>query len=133
MDPKEFVARSEACIDRVAKWLEDFDPDEVDYSAGDGALTIEFPDAARFVLSRQSATLQIWLAAGAHGWHFNYDPPTDRWVDDKDGRDLYAAAGRIALRKAGAPGRVRGLRRANWRKARRARCRETTQLIQIQF
>ena len=57
MDPKEFVARSEACIDRVAKWLEDFDPDEVDYSAGDGALTIEFPDAARFVLSRQSATL----------------------------------------------------------------------------
>jgi len=89
MDPKEFVARSEACIDRVAKWLEDFDPDEVDYSAGDGALTIEFPDAARFVLSRQSATLHIWLAAGAHGWHFDYDPATDRWIDDKDGRDLY--------------------------------------------
>ena len=38
MDPKEFVARSEACLSRVAKWLEEFDPDEVDYSSGDGAL-----------------------------------------------------------------------------------------------
>ncbi len=72
MDPKEFVARSEACLSRVAKWLEDFDPDEVDYNTGDGALTIEFPDGGRFVLSRQSATLQVWLAAGAHGWHFDY-------------------------------------------------------------
>ena len=113
MDPKEFVARSEACIDRVAKWLEDFDPDEVDYSAGDGALTIEFPDDARFVLSRQSATLQIRLAAGAHGWHFNYDLATDRWIDDKDGRDLYERLAESLSEKLGAPGRVRGLRRAN--------------------
>ena len=30
MDPKEFVARTEACLSRVAKWLEDFDPDEVE-------------------------------------------------------------------------------------------------------
>jgi len=47
MDPKEFVARSEACLSRVAKWLEDFDPDEVDYNTGDGALTIEFPDGGQ--------------------------------------------------------------------------------------
>jgi CyaY protein len=103
MDPKEFVAHSEACIDRVAKWLEDFDPDEVDYSAGDGSLTIEFPDAARFVLSRQSATLQIWLAAGAHGWHFNYDPATDRWIDDKDGRDLYERLAESLAERLGRP------------------------------
>jgi CyaY protein len=90
MDSREFVARSETCLSRVAKWLEDFDPDEVDYSVGDGALTIEFPDGGRFVLSRQSATSQMWLAAGAHGWHFNYDAAADRWIDDKDGHNLYA-------------------------------------------
>jgi len=90
MDSREFVARSEACLSRVARWLEDFDPDEVDYSAGDGALTIEFPDGGRFVLSRQSATTQVWLAAGGHGWHFDYDAAADRWIDDKDGYDLYA-------------------------------------------
>ncbi|HVB78921.1 MAG TPA: iron donor protein CyaY [Candidatus Binataceae bacterium] len=90
MDPREFVARSEACLSRVARWLEGFDPDEVDYSAGDGALTIEFADGGRFVLSRQSATSQVWLAAGAHGWHFDYAAAGDRWIDDKDGHDLYA-------------------------------------------
>jgi CyaY protein len=89
MDPSEFAQRSDACLSRVARWLEDFDPDEADYSTGDGVVTIEFPDGGRFVLSRQSATSQIWLAAGAHGWHFNYDAAADRWVDDKDGQDLH--------------------------------------------
>jgi CyaY protein len=103
MDPKEFVARTEACLSRVAKWLEDFDPDEVDYSAGDGALTMEFPDGGRFVLSRQSATSQVWLAAGAHGWHFNYDPAADLWTDDKDGHDLYARIAESLSEKLGRP------------------------------
>ena len=103
MDPKEFVARSEACLSRVAKWLEGFDPDEVDYNTGDGALTIEFPDGGRFVLSRQSATLQVWLAAGAHGWHFDYDAAGDRWIDDKDGHDLYARLAESLSEKLGRP------------------------------
>ena len=90
MDAKEFAQRSDACLARVARWLEEFDPDEADYSTGDGVVTIEFPDGGRFVLSRQSATLQMWLAAGAHGWHFDYDSARDRWVDDKDGQELNA-------------------------------------------
>src|SRR5260370_383232 len=88
---------------RVAKCLEEFDPDEVDYSAGDGALTVEFPDGGRFVLSRQSATSQVWLAAGAHGWHFNWDAAAERWVDDKDGRDLYARIAESMSEKLGRP------------------------------
>jgi CyaY protein len=103
MESREFVARSEACLVRVAKWLEDFDPDEVDYSTGDGALTIEFPDGGRFVLSRQSATSQVWLAAGAHGWHFDYAASADRWIDDKDGADLYARLAESLSEKLGRP------------------------------
>jgi CyaY protein len=103
MDPRDFVIRSEACLNRVARWLENFDPDEADYNTGDGALTIEFPDGGRFVLSRQSATSQVWLAAGAHGWHFSYDPAADRWVDDKDGRDLYAQLAESISEKLGRP------------------------------
>ncbi len=108
MDPKEFVALSEACLSRVAKWLEDFDPDEVDYNTGDGALTIEFPDGGRFVLSRQSATSQVWLAAGAHGWHFDYDPAAGRWIDDKDGHDLYARLAESLSEKLGRPVEFKG-------------------------
>ena len=103
MDPKEFLAQTEACLARVAKWLENFDPDEVDYSAGDGALTLEFADGARFVLSRQSAASQVWLAAAAHGWHFNWDPATQAWVDDKDGHELYARLAEAMAEKLGRP------------------------------
>jgi CyaY protein len=89
MDDREFVAKADACLDRVAKWLEDFDPDEVDYNRSDGSVALEFPDGAKFILSRQSATRQIWLAAGSHGYHYNYDPSRDAWTDDKDRHELY--------------------------------------------
>ena len=88
-EKKDFAARADACLARIASWLENFDPDEADYSTGDGVVTIEFPDGARFIVSRQSATRQVWLAAGSHGWHYDRDSATDRWVDDKDGHDLY--------------------------------------------
>ena len=89
MNNLEFSAKTDVCLARVAKWLEDFDPDEVDYSTADGSVTMEFPDGAKFILSRQSATKQIWLAAGSHGYHFSYDPDRDSWLDDKDGHQLY--------------------------------------------
>jgi len=89
MDDREFVAKSDACLTRVAKWLEAFDPDDVDYATSDGSVTLEFPDGAKFILSRQAATKQMWLAAGAHGYHYNYDAVRDTWIDDKDGHELY--------------------------------------------
>ncbi|HYB92363.1 MAG TPA: iron donor protein CyaY [Candidatus Binataceae bacterium] len=101
MDDSEFIRRSDECLQRVARWLEGFDPDEVDYSSADGSVTIEFPDGARFILSRQSATRQVWLAAGAHGWHFDWDAKTGRWVDDKDGRELYARLASAIAEKLG--------------------------------
>ncbi len=102
-EKKDFAARSDACLARIARWLETFDPDEADYSVGDGVVTIEFPDGARFIISRQSATAQIWLAAGAHGWHYNCDSATDRWVDDKDGHDLYERLAEVVGEKLGRP------------------------------
>lgn len=93
MDDREFEAAADECLAKVAKWLEGFDPDEADYSAADGSITIEFPDGAKFILSRQSATRQVWLAAQAHGWHYDFNPAARRWSDDKDGHDLY---GRLA-------------------------------------
>jgi CyaY protein len=101
MNATEFAQRSDACLARVARWLENFDPDEVDYSTGDGVLTIEFSDGGRFVLSRQSATSQVWLAAGAHGWHFSFDAARDRWIDDKDGEELNARLAQAISEKLG--------------------------------
>jgi|SRR5580658_504350 CyaY protein len=103
MDDREFSARSDACLSRVAKWLEEFDPDDVDYSTADGSVTMEFPDGAKFILSRQSATKQVWLAAQSHGYHYSYDLAHDAWIDDKDRHDLYERLAEVIGEKIGHP------------------------------
>jgi CyaY protein len=103
MDENEFLRRADACLTEVAEWLEELDPDEVDYSTADGVVTMEFADGARFILSRQAATKQVWLAAGALGLHFSYEPASDRWVDDKDGAELMSKLAEVVTAKLGHP------------------------------
>ncbi|MBL8804758.1 MAG: iron donor protein CyaY [Planctomycetes bacterium] len=89
MDKQQFVKLSDACLARVADWLEPFDPDELDYSTSDGVVTLVFPGNVRYVLNRQSATNQMWFAAGARAWHYNWDEARQAWFDDRDGHALY--------------------------------------------
>lgn len=89
MDDNQFRVLSDACLGKVAKWLEDFDPDEVDFTAADGVVTLEFGSGAKFILSRQAQMKQLWLAAGSHAFHYNWDPAKSLWLDDKDGHELF--------------------------------------------
>ena len=88
MEPKEYLRRADECLERVARWLEGFDPDELDYAASDGVLTLEFSDRARFVLNRQAGASQMWFAAGARAWHYDWDGARQTWLDDRDGHEL---------------------------------------------
>jgi CyaY protein len=89
MDAKEYTQLVDECLERVADWLEPFDPDELDYQTSDGVITFVFADKTRFVLNRQSAVHQVWYAAGARAWHYNWDVARRAWVDDRDGHALY--------------------------------------------
>jgi len=93
MTDQEYLRRADACLEHVARWLESFDPDEVDYASSDGVVTLEFPGGARFVLNRQAGASQMWFAAGARAWHYDFDAATGTWRDDRDGHELF---GRIA-------------------------------------
>ena len=88
MDPKLFLKLAEDCLEYVADWLEDFDPDELDFSTTDGVVTLEFAGGLRFVLNRQAAADQMWYAAGARAWHYNWDAKNESWVNDRDGHKL---------------------------------------------
>jgi CyaY protein len=101
VDEREFQKRADACLQQVARWLEGFDPDELDYSTSDGVVTLSFADGQRFVLNRQSAASQMWLAAGARAWHYRWDPARGAWLDDKDGHELLERLGRSVSEKLG--------------------------------
>ena len=97
------MQRADACLAKAAKWLEAFDPDEVDYTTGDGVVTIEFSDGVRFVLSRQRATNQIWLAAVASGFHYGWDGRSEGWREEKDHHELFARLSEVIATKLGHP------------------------------
>ncbi|MBL4771775.1 MAG: iron donor protein CyaY [Planctomycetes bacterium] len=88
MDRSQFVSLADNCLERVAEWLEEFDADEVDFETTDGVVTIEFADRTRYVLNRQAAASQMWFAAGARAWHYNWDGSA--WLCDRDQHALLA-------------------------------------------
>jgi|SRR5687768_11792228 len=103
MDSKEYLRRADDCLEGVARWLERFDPDELDYAASDGVLTLEFPDRARFVLNRQAGASQMWFAAGASAWHYDWDGARGAWRDDRDGHELGERIASVVSDKLGRP------------------------------
>jgi len=103
LDDATFLRLSEQCLARHAEWAAGFDPDELDYDSADGVLTLEFGDGARFVLNRQAATRQMWYAAGARAWHYDWDAARGVWVDDRDGHELDGCVQRTVAEKLGTP------------------------------
>src|SRR5262245_49234053 len=101
MDQKQFVLLADQCMRKLADWLEGFDPDELDYATADGVLTLSFADGARFVLNRQAGSQQMWFAAGARAWHYDWSGESCTWRDDRDGHELLDNLGRTVSEKLG--------------------------------
>lgn len=64
-----------------------------------GVLELEFEDGSKMIINRQSAVREIWVAAKSGGFHFRYDG--HRWVDTRDGGELFAALSRIVGAQSG--------------------------------
>ncbi len=85
---------------KIQDAFEDVDPDDADaYAAGD-VLSITFRDGSKCVVNTQRPTRQIWLAARSRAWHFAYDEPTGRWLDDRGRGDELFATLRAVVRES---------------------------------
>lgn len=65
-----------------------------------GVLELEFEDSSKMIINRQGAAREIWVAAKSGGFHFRYDGR--RWVDTRDGGELFAALSRMVSAQGGA-------------------------------
>lgn len=101
MDSQQFRLLAERRFKSLAEQLGDLDPDLLDVAGGDGMLTLEFNDGAKFMISRQSATNQIWVAAGARAWHYSYNSEKQIWFDDKDGHEMLQNLSDVVGKKLG--------------------------------
>jgi iron donor protein CyaY len=72
-------------LDRVERAFHDVDPDLAECTLQFGALTIRLGDGTKCILSSQPSVQQLWMALAAKGvaYHFDWDPSSGRWLDDK--------------------------------------------------
>jgi len=97
MDEQAYRQLVDDTFRRIDDAFADVDPDQAESTLSQGSLTIVFPGGVRAIVSPQPPVRQIWLAFRDRAWHFNYDEPNRRWLDDRgQGRDLFAELAAIA-------------------------------------
>jgi CyaY protein len=108
MDERAYQHLADAAFRRIEDALKDVDPEDVDCERAGDVVTLTFKGGKRCVVNTQRPTRQIWLAANARAWHFGWDEPSGRWVDDKgqtsdDGAplELFGAVKRIVREASG--------------------------------
>ena len=106
MIESDFNAAADLALGAIARALEAVGADCDCEFKGDGVLELEFEDRSRIIINRHSAAQEIWVAAKAGGFHFR--PDAGRWVNTRDGTELFAALSQLISAQAGSPVILRG-------------------------
>ena len=101
MSETEFNARAERVLAAVVRTLEASPADCDCEFKGDGVLELEFEDGSKIIVNRHGPAREIWLAAKSGGYHFRFDGA--RWLNTRDGGELFAALSRCVSEQSGTP------------------------------
>ena len=97
MTESEFHRAVDAVLARVESSLENEEGVDVDLESG--ILTLEFDDASRVIVNRQTPNREIWVAARSGGFHFGWRDGA--WRDTRSGDELFASLARIVAAQGG--------------------------------
>ncbi len=103
MDERSYEQRVADTFRRLLDLFEDIDPLVADVETSGDVVRIDLPGGKRVVLNTQRPVRQIWLAGGQSAWHFDYDEPGRRWLDDKGRGELFAILSRTIQELGGPP------------------------------
>jgi len=99
MDESEFLRMAELTLREIDRRIEASGIDADCEFKGTGVLEIEFADGSKIIVNSQAAAREIWVAAKSGGYHFRGDG--GRWVNTRDGTELFAALSVYASQQAG--------------------------------
>ncbi|MEZ5966538.1 MAG: iron donor protein CyaY [Planctomycetota bacterium] len=102
-DDHEFAKAADQVMQALFTKLSELDPDDVDSDLAMGVLSMQFADGRRFILNRQSAAHQVWLAHGVNAYHFALDREKGKWLDTKGRGELTEILSRAISDKLGRP------------------------------
>jgi CyaY protein len=95
----DFDRLAEETLSALIEAIASTEDEGVDADLESGVLSIAFDDGTRFVVNSHRAARQIWMAAGASAWHFDWTG--EAWIAKKNGDELWASVERETSRKLG--------------------------------
>jgi CyaY protein len=103
MTESEFLTRAETTLTRIETALETLTNDgdiDVECSRSGNVLEIEFIDnGSKIIINSQAPMQELWVAAKSGGFHFRADG--ERWVNTRDGSELFAALSQMVGAQSG--------------------------------
>lgn len=93
MTESEFLALADATLNAIEAALERATDDgeiDVECSRSGNVLEIEFVDnGSKIIVNSQAPMQEMWVAAKSGGFHYKHD--NARWINTRDGSELFAA------------------------------------------
>ena len=100
MNESEYNEQLDELMYAIEDAIEDNELD-IDYETANGILTLTCENGTQVILSRQTAMLQLWVAAKSGGFHFDYDDAVEQWLCNSNGEELFAALNRCLSEQSG--------------------------------
>lgn len=100
MNESEFIDIADETIEALQEAIDESGAD-IDYDEIGGVLTLEFENGSKIIFSKQTPAKQLWMAAKAGGFHFDYDEAGQQWIcDNGDKETLPVMLNRCASEQA---------------------------------
>jgi CyaY protein len=104
MTESEFLALADSTLKAIERALEQAADDgdaDIECGRSGNVLDVEFVDnGSKIIINSQEAMQEIWVAARSGGFHYRYDG--DKWINTRDGSELFAALSQMASGQSGA-------------------------------
>ncbi len=98
MSESEFLEAAEATLAAVERAVDAADTD-IEASRAGNVLTLELGDGSKVIINSQEPMQQVWVAGKSGAFH--YARSGDRWLDTRDGSELFASLSRLISAQGG--------------------------------
>ena len=100
MTDSEYLALAEATLDAIERSV-DASGADIECERSGNVLTLEFDTGGKIIVNLQAAMHEVWVAAKAGGFHYKYQD--GKWLDTREGTELFASLSALASTQGGEP------------------------------
>jgi CyaY protein len=105
LSEREFEPLAERTLIAIVEAIASAEEEDLDVELESGVMTIEFGDGTKYVVNSHRAARQIWMAADASAWHFEWDGGA--WRSTKSSEELWSLLSARMSKKLGKPFELR--------------------------